>query len=161
MKVNNWNNDLSPWKAEAVFGRGDFEGRGDETLEEVLRETEDQEKEYIIGGYSLAGLFALWASCRTDRFSGVAAASPSVWFPGFTSYMREHMIQAERVYLSLGDREEKTRNRTLSRVGVMVRQCSTLLQKQGVLCTLDWNPGNHFRDPDIRMAKAFAWTLGH
>jgi hypothetical protein len=43
MKINNWNNDLSPWKAEAVFGREDFEGRGDETLEEVLRETEDQE----------------------------------------------------------------------------------------------------------------------
>ena len=37
----------------------------------------------ILGGYSLAGLFALWASTQTDLFYGVAAASPSVWFPGW------------------------------------------------------------------------------
>ena len=36
-----------------------------------------------LGGYSLAGFFSLWAAYQTDRFAGVAAVSPSVWFPGW------------------------------------------------------------------------------
>ena len=27
IKVDNWNNDLSPWKAPAVFGKEDFSGQ--------------------------------------------------------------------------------------------------------------------------------------
>ena len=73
------------------------------------------------GGYSLAGLFSLWAAYQTDVFSGIAAASPSVWFPGFIEYMKEHEIKSETVYLSLGDREEKTRNSVMSQVGNCIR----------------------------------------
>lgn len=58
----------------------------------------------------MAGLFSLWAAYQTDTFAGVAAASPSIWFPDFLQYMKEHDIRTESVYLSLGDREEKTRN---------------------------------------------------
>ena len=58
----------------------------------------------------MAGLFTLWAAYQTDAFAGVAAASPSIWFPDFLQYMKEHDIRTESVYLSLGDREEKTRN---------------------------------------------------
>ena len=58
----------------------------------------------------MAGLFSLWAAYQTDAFAGVAAASPSIWFPDFLQYMKEHDIRTESVYLSLGDREEKTRN---------------------------------------------------
>ena len=83
MKVPNWNDDLSPWSAPAVFGKEGFGGRAADTLAEVLKYTADKRKTYIIGGYSLAGLFALWAAYQTDAFSAVAAASPSVWFPGF------------------------------------------------------------------------------
>ncbi|WP_405326823.1 hypothetical protein, partial [Ruminobacter sp.] len=36
LKVNDWNYDLSPWKAPAVFGNSDFGGRAEETLQEVL-----------------------------------------------------------------------------------------------------------------------------
>lgn len=35
----------------------------------------DKDRTYIIGGYSLAGLFALWAAYQTDVFCAVAAAS--------------------------------------------------------------------------------------
>ena len=31
--------------------------------------------------------------------------------------------------------------------------------KCGINCTLEWNQGNHFREPDIRTAKAFAWVM--
>ena len=110
MKVKDWNHDLSPWKAPAVFGRDQFGDGAEETLAEVLKTCNDRNKTYIIGGYSLAGLFALWAAYQTDAFSAVAAASPSVWFPGFSEYMKERIPQVRSVYLSLGDREEKARN---------------------------------------------------
>ena len=63
----------------------------------------------------MAGLFTLWAAYQTDAFAGVAAASPSIWFPDFLQYMKEHDIRTESVYLSLGDREEKTRNLVMAK----------------------------------------------
>ena len=63
----------------------------------------------------MAGLFSLWAAYQTDAFAGVAAASPSIWFPDFLQYMKEHDIRTESVYLSLGDREEKTRNLVMAK----------------------------------------------
>ena len=161
IKVRDWNADLSPWKAPAVFGNEDFGDGAGETLKEVLKLCQDSSKNYYIGGYSLAGLFALWASCQSDRFAGVAAASPSIWFPGFVEYMKENRPKCSTVYLSLGDKEEKVRNPVLSGVGGCIRETYTLLKEQGVNCTLEWNKGNHFREPDMRTAKAFMWVLGN
>lgn len=158
VKVNDWNYDLSPWKAPAVFGKEDFGGGAEETLGEVLKYCTDDDKTYIIGGYSLAGLFALWAAYQTDVFKAVAAASPSMWFPGFVEYMKERRPNADSVYLSLGDKEEKTRNPVMATVGEKIREAQEVLQEQGIRTVLEWNPGNHFRDADIRTAKAFAWV---
>ena len=160
VKVQNWNADLSPWPAPAVFGKEDFGNGAAETLTEVLKYTGDKSKTYYIGGYSLAGLFALWAAYQTDVFKGVAAASPSVWFPGFADYMKENRIRTGKVYLSLGDREEKTRNPVMATVGDRIREAHDLLKEQGVNTILEWNPGNHFRDADIRTARRFAWVMG-
>jgi len=160
IRVGSWNTDLSPWKAPAVFGKEDFgEGAG-RTLAEVLKYTVDPAKTYYIGGYSLAALFAVWAAYQTDVFSGVAAASPSVWFPGFVdSFMRNNECCAQAVYLSLGDREAKTRNPVMATVENRIREAHELLEIQGIQTTLEWNPGNHFADADIRTAKAFAWVM--
>ena len=158
-KVNNWNNDLSPWKAPAVFGKEDFGGAAEDTLNEILKHCEDSSAEYYIGGYSLAGLFALWASYQSNLFKGVAAVSPSVWFPGFGDYMRDSEIKSGKVYLSLGNKEEKTRNPVTSTVGDRIREAQLLLKQQGVDCVLEWNEGNHFRDTDIRTARGFARLL--
>ena len=157
--VASWNRDLSPWEAPPVFGKEGFGDGAARTLEEVLRLCTDPSKTYILGGYSLAGLFALWAACRTDVFSAVAAASPSVWFPGFIDYLKVHEMKASRVYLSLGDREERTRNPVMASVGDRIRETAGLLQASGVQTVLEWNPGNHFVDSDRRMAKAFAWAM--
>ena len=158
-KVDNWNHDLSPWNAPAVFGKEDFGGGSEKTLEEVTRLCTDRGITYILGGYSLAGLFALWAAYRTDIFSGIAAASPSVWFPGFSEYMRDHGIHTDSVYLSLGDTEHKTKNPVMSAVADKMNEAFGLLKDQGIHCTLEKNPGNHFREPEIRTAKAFARIL--
>ena len=160
VKVDDWNHDLSPWKAPAVFGNESFGDGAESTLSEVLKLLSDMSKTYYIGGYSLAGLFALWAVHQTDLFAGAAAASPSIWFPGFLDYMKEHEIKTRSIYLSLGDREEKTRNPVMAQVGSCIRSAHTLLEERGLRCTLEWNKGNHFKDPDLRTAKAFAWVMG-
>lgn len=161
LKVERWNNDLSPWQAPPVFGNETFGEGAANTLAEILSLTADTEKRYYIGGYSLAGLFALWAAFQTDVFSGVGAASPSVWFPGFLNYMKSNEIRSGKVYLSLGNREEETRNVVMATVGERVREVYECLSRKGVSCILEWNQGNHFKDPDIRTAKAFSWLLTH
>ena len=157
--VDDWNRDLSPWEAPAVFGDEGFGGGAAETLKSVLDLCDDTSKTFIIGGYSLAGLFALWAAYQTDLFKGIAAASPSMWFSGFLDYMKEYEIKSNVVYLSLGDKEEKTRNPVMAAVGARIREAEELLSERNVHCTLEWNQGNHFRDPDLRTAKAFSWAI--
>lgn len=161
-KVDDWNRDLSPWSAPPVFGNESFGGMAEDSLK-FLREkvlSRYANKTFIVGGYSLAGLFALWAACETDAFRGVAAASPSVWFPGFTAYAEEHPIRTEAVYLSLGDKEEKTKNPKMASVGEVIRSLhGTYAAREGLQTTLEWNPGNHFKDPGLRTAKAFAWVM--
>ena len=159
VKIEDWNRDLSPWEAPPVFGKEAFGGGAAETLAEFLKLCDDKSKRYYIGGYSLAGLFALWAVCQTDAFAGVAAASPSVWFPGFADYVKEHGVQCGHIYLSLGDREELTRNPVMATVGDRIRELYTFLSAQGTGCVLEWNPGSHFKDADLRTARAFAWLL--
>ena len=159
-QVADWYRDLSPWEAPSVFGNEVFGSGAAGTLDGILQLCGDIGRTYCIGGYSLAGLFALWAAFQTDRFAGVAAASPSVWFPGFADYMRAHELKCGAVYLSLGTREEKTNNRVMAAVGERIREAYELLLDRGVTCTLEWNPGNHFRDAELRTAKAFAWTIG-
>ena len=160
VKVDNWNNDLSPWAAPAVFGNDDFGGEACRMFEEVLKLTADKTKTYYIGGYSLAGLFALWAAYQTDVFAGVVAASPSIWFPGFVDYMKDNDIKVKKVYLSLGDKEEKAKNPTMATVGDCIREAYAWLNEQGVNVTLEWNQGNHFKDADVRTAKGFMWVKG-
>ena len=159
VKADCWNHDLSPWSAPAVFGSEAFGDGAEATLSEVLELMKDSEKYYYVGGYSLAGLFALWAVYQTDAFKGAAAASPSVWFPGFLDYVKANDIRTQKVYLSLGDREDRTRNPVMATVSDRIREMHDLLTERQVTCSLEWNPGNHFKDPDLRTAKAFSWLL--
>ena len=167
VQVENWNDDLSPWPAPPVWGKQGFGGRAGDTLAWLEQAVPRIRQQYsikedgkaILGGYSLAGLFALWAETQTDALYGVAAASPSVWFPGWSEYEAAHPIQAQRVYLSLGDREEHTKNQTMAAVGDNIRALHTALTQRGTACTLEWNTGGHFKDVDLRTARAFAWTM--
>ncbi len=160
--VTSWSTDLTPWPAPPAFGKEPFgEGAG-QTLswlrEEVLSSL-GEGKRFYLGGYSLAGLFVLWASYQTSLFEGIAAVSPSVWYPGWRDYARDHECQAKRVYLSLGDKEERTRNRTMATVGESIRWQEERLKEEGKEVTLEWNAGNHFQDAPGRTARGFAWLL--
>lgn len=166
-QVKSWNDDLTPWAAPPVFGRNPFGCGAGETLEFIrngLIPAVEQGRagasaRYYIAGYSLAGLFALWCAYETELFTGAAAVSPSVWYPGWTEYAEERKTKARKVYLSLGDTEENARNPVMASVGKAIRRQYEMLAGDNVETVLEWNPGNHFKDAEIRMAKGMSWLL--
>ena len=129
-RISDWNVELSPWQAPAVFGREDFGDGAAKTLCYVLDELVPRFKgnRYCLGGYSLAGLFALWSGYQTDVFSSIVGASPSVWFPQWIEFAESHQMKANRVYLSLGDKESKTKNPVMARVGECINRMYDLLE---------------------------------
>ena len=166
--VESWNDALSPWKSPAVWGKQGFGGKAGDTLHFLIERGIPTLKQQfhlpenikiILGGYSLAGLFALWASTQTDLFYGIAAASPSVWFPGWMEFEQRHPIQTQHIYLSLGDKEEHTKNAVMAVVGDNIRTLHSQLIARGADCTFEWNSGGHFKDADLRTARAFRWVM--
>lgn len=153
--VSDWNAELSPWAADGVFRGQSFSGGAPVTLEwltqEALRAFPGL---HMIAGYSLAGLFALWAACETDAFCAAASSSGSLWFPGWADYAATHSLNAAAVYLSLGEREERTRDAVMAAVGDNTR---ALAARLGV--PLVMNPGGHFTDPAKRLAAGIASIL--
>lgn len=168
--VNDWNKDLSPWKAKAIFGKKNFEGAAKETLDDLtkyfipqLKKEHDLDDEIcvILGGYSLAGLFCLWSAYQTDMFSAVMAASASVWFDGWTGFAKENRIRCRNVYLSLGDRESDTKNPVMKKVEECMKMQFALLAEDDIFnCALEFNEGNHFTDVAKRCAKGYEWCIG-
>ena len=85
----NWNSDMSPWKNPPIYKNDDaFEGQADEYLSlltekiipAVINSISGTKPAYIaLTGYSLAGLFALYAAHKTDIFSRIASASGSLF----------------------------------------------------------------------------------
>ena len=147
--VKSWNDELSPWEAPAVWGKESFGGNAAGTLRFLT--------EQVIP--TLKQQFALPENVRIILFSGVAAASPSVWFPGWMEFEQQHPIQAQCIYLSLGDREDRTRNATMAAVGDNIRALHRELARRSKDCTLEWNNGGHFKDADLRTARAFRWVM--
>lgn len=169
-EVTDWNKELSPWNAPPVFGKEPFGCGAGETLaymEDTLipeltkRYSLNEDIPVILGGYSLAGLFALWSAYTSDRFAAVAGVSPSVWFPGWFDFITKHSPAAKNIYLSLGKKEEKTRNQTMAAVGDNIRRHYEMLRAMNSNVTLEWNEGNHFTEPEMRTAKGFAWCLNN
>ena len=148
--IKDWNQELTPWVAPPIFGKTPFGDGAEKTLEfitsQLLPEVQENIPHIILGGYSLAGLFALWAGYQTDLFEGIAAASPSVWYPHWIDYASENKPFAKSFYLSLGDKEEKAKNPIMAQVGNAIRKQHELLTKQEINTILEWNVGNHFVD---------------
>ena len=92
-----WNRELSPWGAPRVFRGGEgFAGGGSAFLSVLTGQILPLAKAQLdfvpasraIAGYSLAGLFSLWAAFQTDVFDRTASISGSLWFDGFLNYMK-------------------------------------------------------------------------
>lgn len=168
-QIFEWDLDLTPWHDPAINRDPKVGTMAGDTLRYVTDsllpalETRYGKLPVILGGYSLGGLFALWSASQTDRFAAIAAASPSLWIQGWLDFAPAHPVRTGKVYLSLGDREEHVKNRSIARVGDCVREEYELLKRQlgPSDCTLVWNVGGHFQDDDLRLAAAFSWCIGH
>lgn len=160
-----WNRDLSPWPSKAIFKNGeDFKGEGDEYLkkitEEVIPSLGVQAEYYALAGYSLAGLFALYAAYRCDVFSKIVSASGSLWYPGLIDFVRNNELskKVDTIYLSLGDKEARTKNPVMAAVEENTELIYSLY-KDKIKCTFELNEGNHFKDAPYRLYKGIRYIL--
>ena len=165
-----WDKDMSPWAIPPIYKNDTpCSGGADEYLHlllndilpQVLQSLSSAPKYVALAGYSLAGLFSLYAVYHTNIFSRIMSASGSFWFPDFKEYAQSHnpQIMPEKVYFSLGDKEAKTRNTILQ----TVEENTILLQKHftklGCHTIFEIKSGNHFQDTTNRTAKGIAWIL--
>lgn len=173
-ECGNWNNDFSPWAAPAVFGKESFGGKAADTLKWLTEycipyiEADESEIARFSVGYSLAGLFGLWVYCECGLFAGAVSCSGSMWYDGWIDYVQEktaevHQKETNYLYLSLGDKEEKTKNKRMAAVGDNTKKVYTMLceSQENVKGILEWNKGGHFTEPDLRIAKGIDWILRH
>lgn len=118
---DNRKDDYTPWPLQATEALPmDFGGKAAEHLSFLATQVIPFcESEYsfassaekrVIGGYSLGGLFSLYAAVKTDLFGTVLSCSSSLWYPGFLDYLKEHPFKAvhPKLYMSVGDQEGTT-----------------------------------------------------
>ena len=115
-----------------------------------------------LAGYSLAGLFAIWALYQTDIFSRAASMSGSLWYPGLLDYLsaRTPPRRPDCLYLSLGDREARARDTVLKTVRRETEAVAAHFRARGIPTALEFPPGNHFQNVTERMAAGIGWLLG-
>lgn len=165
-----WNRDMTPWESPPAFPKGDpCSGGADAYLRQLTGELLPAAERACgiaprwrgIAGYSLAGLFALYAVVGTSAFSRAASVSGSLWFPGMKEYVFSH--EPERtpdcVYFSLGDKESRTRNPVLRSVRRNTEEIHAFLLSKGIDTVFQLNPGNHFTQAAERTAAGICWLL--
>ena len=168
-----WDTDFTPWPAPSLqesrlFSDGSRLGGGPAFLKWVENQLLpalaaqfplDKSQNRILG-YSLGGLFALWALCESNFFTSCACLSGSLWYPGWCEYLKQFVpTPPKRAYLSLGKREEKSGPAVMRAVGDDTRQSAALLlEALGEENTvLEWNSGGHFAPALPRWEKALRW----
>ena len=170
--INNleWQKDMCPWDSPALINtEKDFLGGAEEYLslleKEIIPKTVEilgeEPSYYALAGYSLAGLFALYAGYRSALFSRIASVSGSLWYPDFVSFAKEKKMlsKAERLYLSLGTEEAKTKHAVLSTIEGKTRELVEYYQSSGYCVNFELNPGNHFCEVEQRIEKAIRWIM--
>ena len=165
-----WNHDMVPWDSPPVFKNSKpCIGGADDYIRLLTEEIIPTAEKEIIGdsrwrgiaGYSLAGLFALYAVYQTDLFSRVSSMSGSLWFPGMKEYIFSHepKCRPDCMYFSLGDKESKTRNRILKSVRQNTEEIHTFYQDKGIDTVFQLNSGNHYDHTVERIVAGICWLL--
>ena len=165
----NWNNDLTPWEYTLDNKKETFAGKANKYLEILTKKIIPKIQEiinveveyYAIAGYSLAGLFALYAGYTTDIFSRIICASGSLWYPKFIEYVKRNNISKNinKIYFSLGNKESKVNNKILQTVEENTKEIEYILRIQGIETTYVENEGNHFYNSTLRIANGIKWII--
>lgn len=183
--VERWEENFSPWSAPRVFAKGpNFGNSAQKTLGTLINQVIPWAEsdltappEYrVLVGYSLAGLFSLWAGisqqvacvCQSDTapiptFQRIGAVSGSFWFPGLLGYVDQQLsrgvVNLTHAYLSLGDREARTPNPQIMHVRENAELLASKLRDAGITSTFELNRGNHFQNVEGRLQKALNWLV--
>ena len=194
--VDLWEENFSPWCAPRVFAKGPNFGDGaqktlDTLINQVIPWAESELTESpayrVLVGYSLAGLFSLWAGVSPQlsdaaapqvargvargsqldapatTFQRIGAVSGSFWFPSLLDYVDQQLsggaVGLTHAYLSLGDREARTPNPQIMHVRENAELLASELENAGITSTFELNRGNHFQNVEGRMQKALNWLV--
>lgn len=173
IKPDCWNDDLTPWECPGLFADdAPFAGHAQDQLrlleEEIIPQVEQECDKpnsaricRTVAGYSLAGLFATWAAFNSSAFSRIASASGSLWYPDFARFVTEAPLARpiDCAYFSLGSKEAKTPSRLLRNVATGTHEVVVAFRSKGVPTQFESNPGNHFKEPALRMARGITWAI--
>jgi len=173
--VSNWNDDLTPWKAPVVFGKGEFGGRFDEFSNYVINEVMPLvERKYpvladaqnrAVAGYSLGGLASLMFFLNTDLFGSLASMSGSLWYPDLFEYVDTKIGSKTGCfsYFSLGDTEQTPMKEQFSHVNAdhekMVKIFGDHFGSENTF--FEWNTGDHGTDVLTRMYKGLSYLAAY
>lgn len=191
--IANWNDALTPWPAPGFYDDEPwFGGCGNETLEELARHTitaieaelgiapdiesprsplprkESRAVKRAICGYSLGGLFALYAFVNDSRFDACASISGSLWYQGWMDYIRDkagcgpskstdvnRFDGRERyAFLSVGKKECKSGLSLFRCVEDNMHASAGLLRAAGCQVDTAIGPGNHMQHIPERFKAA-------
>ena len=150
-----WNSEMSPWaippisaKDEGCTGGADeyLPKLTDEILPSVCEALPSPPAGLALAGYSITALFAVYAAYRTELFYGIVSASGSLWYPGFTDFVKANRMRerTKAVYFSLGDKESRTKNQLLSTVETNTIEIERCISSQGLEKVYERRTGNHF-----------------
>ena len=194
--VDLWEENFSPWCAPRVFAKGPNFGDGaqktlDTLIDQVIPWAESELTKppayRVLVGYSLAGLFSLWAGvsqqvargyqpddvssqpgaphvdAHVATFKRIGAVSGSFWFPDLLDYVDQQLsggaVGLTHAYLSLGDREARTPNPQIMHVRENAELLASRFENAGITSTFELNRGNHFQNVEGRMQKALDWLV--
>ena len=99
----NWDDEMSPWAISPISPKDTpCTGGADAYLDTLEEQILPRILHYVpspsfmaLAGYSLAGLFAVYAMYRIDAFARIASASGSFWYPKFLDYVQQHEMKCQ------------------------------------------------------------------
>lgn len=162
--ISDWDNMLTPWPAKGLYhGDPDFKGEAPQflhtLLDELIPAIEQAEnlspQKRAIAGYSLAGLFAVYAFANCDTFSCVGTMSGSFWYEGWVDYITSLKLSRQgcSAFVSLGDKERKAREKILHSVQKNTDITIQALESWGVKVQHHLVPGGHFDNVEQRVQE--------
>ena len=162
--TRDWEDSMTPWPCPPLYKKDEpFTGGADRHLDWLQKDVLPKMREFIkgtpahtaIAGYSLAGLFSLYALYACPVFDRAACMSASFWFPGFEEFVLQNEMRRvpDRLYISLGAKEAKTKQPLLKTVQDCTEGIVAHCKDLGVDATFELNEGNHFTDVEWRIAK--------
>ena len=152
--IAEWGDALTPWPAPALRPGGrDFGGHADETLALLAAALDQAPGSHAICGYSLGGLFALYAFVRELRLAACACLSGSVWYEGWVDWLRNNApdCAGRYAYLSVG-KKEKRAGLPFRHVEEDLAACAEILRDCGCEVGVALGPGSHMQHVTERLA---------